>query len=321
MENEKSFAGYRVLKKIGSGGMATVYKCFSDSENRVVAVKVPVESLAGAPSFVEAFKREARAAMAVEHPNVGRVLAVGDDPEAPIIVMEYVKGRSLAATLAERGKLSPGEALRIAAAVASALQAAHDAGIVHRDVKASNVIIDEGGRPKLLDFGIAGALESVDVDTLAEQSSVAGTAEYMSPEQCQGGEVGAPSDIYSLGVLLYEMLTGCVPFTGPRLSVVLSQVQDTPAKPSQAAEGMSGEIDELVMKMLEKNPQDRFETAAGVAARIGAIADVAGLEVSEGGAEVVSAQHQARYDGAASAETVEEDERPTKLWTGYESDV
>ena len=304
-ENKPTFPGYQVLRELAAGGMGSVYKCCRETDNRVVAVKVPKEPLSRIPVFVEAFRNEALRAKAIKHKNIADVIEVSGG-DAPCIIMEYVKGCSLASLIAERGRLSQERSLRIALRTLQALEAAHAAGIVHRDVKPSNILLDERGAPKLVDFGIAGALESIDAEVLAETGAFAGTAEYMSPEQCRGAQIDPRCDLYSLGIVLYEMLAGTVPFTGPHSTVILSQVQDQPKKLSSLIDGVSQEVEEIVMKALQKQPEDRFQTAAEMAE---SIREVLGEDASadESTAEPVSV-------GEGGGDLAEEDSRPTKLW-------
>lgn len=301
-DNAPTIPGYEVLKEIASGGMAAVYKCCRESDNQVVAAKVPGGALAGNEAFAEAFRGEALRAKAVKHPNVVEVFDVCEGP-APWILMEYVKGSSLATLLSQEGRLAPERALRIALAVARALEAAHGAGIVHRDVKPANILIGEDGVPKLVDFGISCALECVDPEVLAQAGIMAGTVEYMSPEQCRGSQVDARSDIYSLGIVLYEMMTGGPPFTGPHATVILSHVQDQPKKLARLVDGISPEIEDLVGVALAKTAEERYASAADMAERI---SKVLGEDSADAG-----------YVPAAApvvGDLAEEDGRPTKLW-------
>jgi len=303
-DNAPTIPGYQVLKEIASGGMASVYKCCRESDNQVVAVKAPSEALAGDAAFVEAFRAEALRAKAVKHQNVVEVLDVSEGP-CPWILMEYVKGSSLATLLSREGRLAPERALRVALAIARALEAAHEAGIVHRDVKPSNILIDEGGTPKLADFGISCALESVDVEALAQAGIMAGTVEYMSPEQCRGSAVDARSDIYSLGIVLYEMIAGGPPFTGPHATVILSHVQDQPKKLASLVDGVSPEIEDVVGKALGKTPEERYASAAEMAERIAKVL----------GEDTEDVAYEAPAVGAPTVgDLAEEDARPTKLW-------
>lgn len=303
-DNAPIVPGYQVLKKIASGGMAAVYKCCREADNHVVALKVPGASLAEDSAFVEAFRAEALRAKAVKHQNVVAVLDVSEGP-SPWILMEYVKGSSLAALLSQEGRLAPERALRIARAVARALDAAHGAGVLHRDVKPSNILIDEGGIPKLVDFGISCALESVDPEALSQAGILAGTVEYMSPEQCRGSQVDARSDVYSLGIVLYEMIAGGPPFTGPHATVILSHVQDQPKKLATLVDGVSREIEDLVGTALAKTPEDRYASAAEMAERI---AKVLGEDGGDAACELPAAV------ATAPGDLAEEDARPTKLW-------
>ncbi len=200
---------YRLDAQVGAGGMSTVWRAFDEVLERTVAIKSMLRSVASDSQQLERFRREARAVAQLNHPHIVQVIDVGEDRGAPFIVFEYVAGETLKARIRRLGRLEVTEALAYAIEIARALQAAHDKGIVHRDVKPQNVLIDEDGRAKVTDFGIARTLEE---DGLTADGRVLGTTDYVSPEQALGKRVGPPSDLYSLGIVLYEMLVGDVPF-------------------------------------------------------------------------------------------------------------
>ncbi|MGH2766938.1 MAG: protein kinase domain-containing protein, partial [Actinomycetota bacterium] len=202
---------YEVGALLGEGGMARVYRGTDRVLNRTVAIKVLSGKYASDDSFVTRFRREAQSAAGLNHANVVGVYDTGDQDQMHYIVMEYVEGETLGDVLRREGRLDPDRATAIAVEVATALQAAHHTGLVHRDIKPGNVMMDRDGRVKVMDFGIARAAAD---DTLTQTGLVLGTAAYLSPEQAQGLAVDARSDIYSLGCLLHEMLTGRPPFTG-----------------------------------------------------------------------------------------------------------
>ena len=260
---------YRLDEVIGRGGMSTVYRGTDLALNRVVAVKVALDPLVEqSPVYLARFTREAQSAAAIGHPGVVTVYDAGADGPTRFIVMEYVPGRSLAEILSEREHkpLEPDEAAGIAAQVADALSSAHAAGIIHRDIKPGNIMVEPDGSVKVLDFGIARALDG---HTLTQTATVLGTSAYMSPEQALGQPVDARSDIYSLGCVLYEMLTGEPPFTAEVSAAVLHQhvrVEPKPARERNPA--IPPALNELVMQMLAKSPKDRPQTAANVRDRL-----------------------------------------------------
>jgi serine/threonine-protein kinase len=269
--HRRTLAGrYRLEEVIGRGGMSTVYRATDLSLDRVVAVKVAMDPLLERdPVYVARFKREARAAAALSHPGAVTVFDAGADDATRYIVMECVDGRDLAKVLRDEGPLEPARAAHITEQVADTLAAAHAAGIVHRDVKPGNVMVE--GRPpaeraKVLDFGIARTPDAV---SLTQTASVLGTAPYMSPEQAMGQPADARSDIYSLGCVLYEMLTGKPPFTAEVPAAVLHQhVRVAPKPPRELNPAIPPALDGLVLQMLAKDPGDRPQTAAEVRDRL-----------------------------------------------------
>ena len=247
---------YRVLRRIGSGGMADVWLAEDTHLQRRVALKVLHHRFAQDHEFVERFRREAEAAAGLQHPNVVSVFDRGEVDGTYYIAMEYVEGRSLK-ELIDAG-LSPDEAVRLVRQVLEAARFAHRRGVIHRDLKPHNVIVDPEGNAKVTDFGIARA----GVSEITQTGSVMGTAHYLSPEQAQGLEVKAPSDLYSIGVILYESLTGRVPFEGDSaVAVALKQVSQTPQRPSALNPQVSPALDAVVMRALEKDPARRFQDA------------------------------------------------------------
>jgi eukaryotic-like serine/threonine-protein kinase len=258
---------YRLDEVIGRGGMSTVYRGTDLALDRVVAVKVALDQLAEEnPVYVARFKREAHAAAALNHLGIVTVYDAGTDGATRFIVMEYVRGRSLAQILRDERPLEPARAARIAAAVADALSAAHAAGIVHRDVKPGNVMVADDGAVKVLDFGIA---RSEDAATITQTALVLGTAPYMSPEQALGQPADARSDIYSLGCVLYEMLTGEPPFMAEVPAAVMHQhVRVAPRPPVVLSPQVPPALNLLVLEMLAKSPDDRPQTTAEVRDRL-----------------------------------------------------
>jgi eukaryotic-like serine/threonine-protein kinase len=264
-------ARYRILSRIGSGGMADVWLSEDTHLQRRVALKILHKRFAQDREFTERFRREAEAAAGLQHPNVVAVFDRGEVDGTYYIAMEYVEGRSLK-ELIDAG-LSPEEAVRLVRQVLEAARFAHRTGIVHRDFKPQNVIVNSEGVAKVTDFGIARA----GVSEITQTGSVMGTAHYLSPEQAQGLEVTAASDLYSIGVILYEALTGRVPFEADSaVAVALKQVSQVPQRPSALNPQVSPALDAVVMRALEKDPARRFQDAdAFIAALEAAIRDPA----------------------------------------------
>ena len=247
---------YTLIERIGSGGMADVWKAHDGDLGRDVAIKVLHENFARDTQFVERFRREASAAAGLQHPNVVSVYDRGEWEGTYYIAMELVEGSSLR-DLINRG-LEPSEAVEVARQVLAAASFAHARGIVHRDLKPLNVLIDRSGRIRVTDFGIARAGNS----EITQTGSVMGTAQYLSPEQAQGMEVGPPGDIYAIGVMLFEMLTGRVPFDGENaVAIAMKQVAEQPPAPSSINPKVTPALDAVVLKALAKDPAERFATA------------------------------------------------------------
>jgi serine/threonine-protein kinase len=250
---------YEVRSTLGRGGMATVFEGVDLVLDRPVAIKVLAERYAGDEKFVARFQREARAAAGLSHANIVSVFDTGDTGGQHYIVMELFRGETLADLLAREGTLSAGHAAGIAGIVAQALQAAHDKGFVHRDVKPGNVMLSPSGEVKVMDFGIARAATD---EALTQTGMVLGTASYLSPEQSKGDPVDHRSDIYSLGCVLYEMLTGRPPFSGGSpVSVAYRHVNEEPEPPSGVNPRVPAELESVVMRALRKDPEARFPTA------------------------------------------------------------
>jgi serine/threonine-protein kinase len=262
---------YEIGTELGSGGMATVYSGRDRVLGRPVAIKMLADRYAGDDKFVTRFRREARAAAGLNHQNIVSVFDTGDTNGQHYIVMELVQGETLADLLKREGPLSPDRAARIGGAVARALQAAHDRGFVHRDVKPGNVMITPSGEVKVMDFGIARAATD---DTLTQTGMVLGTASYLSPEQSRGDAVDHRSDVYSLGCVLYEMLGGRPPFEADTpVSLAYKHVNEDPQPLGSSDPAIPGELDAVVMKALEKDPDRRFSSARELGeALMGAVA-------------------------------------------------
>src|SRR5499427_941539 len=258
---------YALLEELGAGGMAIVYRARDEVLGREVAVKVLSPQFAADPGFLARFEREARHVAAISHSRIVTVFDSGIDENTPYIVMELVAGRTLRQVLDQVGPLPAREAVTIASAVCEALEAAHAAGLVHRDIKPANIVLS-GGEVKVLDFGIARA----DGPGRATRTqAVLGTAEYLSPEQASGGQVGPQTDLYALGCVLFEMLTGAPPFTADSaLGVAYRQVHDDPGPPSARRPGLAPQLDWITTRLLAKDPTARPPSAAAARAWLAA---------------------------------------------------
>ena len=249
---------YRVISRLGSGGMADVYLAQDQLLGRDVAVKVLHHHFAEDQEFVERFRREASSAAALSHPNIVAIFDRGEWNGTYYIAMEYVAGRSLKTIVREGGPLDPAAAIDIVLQILRAARFAHRRGVIHRDLKPHNVIIDEEGRARVTDFGIARAGAS----DMTLTGSIMGTAQYLSPEQAQGFAVSAASDLYSIGVILYELLTGVVPFEGETaVAIAFKQVSAEPRPPSELNPALPPSLDALVLRALAKDPAQRYADA------------------------------------------------------------
>jgi serine/threonine-protein kinase len=267
---QRTLAGrYAISEYLGQGGMSTVYRGTDIKLGRQVAIKVMRANLAGDEQFRTRFRQEAQAASRLAHPGIVRVLDAGDDliqtgdgpQRLPFIVMEFVDGKNLR-ELADGGRLSPAEACRVVDAVLGALEYSHRAGIVHRDIKPANIMITRGGQVKVMDFGIARAVSETS-STVQQTTAILGTAAYFSPEQAKGETVDIRTDLYSTGVLLYELLTGDVPFRGETaVAVAYQHVSERPQPPSERDPEVSPELDRVILHALAKDRGRRFQTAS-----------------------------------------------------------
>jgi serine/threonine-protein kinase len=262
---------YRLVRLIARGGMAEVWEGSDQILGRAVAVKVLLPHLAADAAFLERFRREAIAAARLAHPNVVAVFDTGVDAGLTFIVTELVRGSTLRELLAQHGAIRPARAVQIAVQVADALHYAHGHGIVHRDVKPGNVVITEDGRVKVTDFGIAKAADVAPGADLT-QAGAFGTARYLSPEQVNGDPQDRRSDVYSLGVVLYEMLCGRAPYTGDsELAIAVQHAQGRPVSPRQFRAGIPRSLEAIVLKAMATAPSDRFDTAAEMRTALSAI--------------------------------------------------
>ncbi len=249
---------YELLEKVGEGGMAIVYKARDRKLNRFVAVKVLKDSFKENEEIIRKFKKEAQAIATLSDPNIVNVLDVGNQDDMNYIVMEFIEGKTLKKIIQERGHLPNEVAIRIAIKVASALACAHKNNIVHRDIKPHNILVTAEGVVKVTDFGIA---KSMDSSTLAHTNTIMGSAHYFSPEQAKGHTISPKSDIYSLGVVMYEMLTGKVPFTGETaVSIAIKHLQEPPIPPHELRPDIPAIVEAIVLKAMDKNPDNRFSS-------------------------------------------------------------
>ena len=249
---------YQITERIGIGGMAEVYRAQDNVLGRLVAVKVMLPQYAADPNFTKRFKQEAAAAANLQSPYIVNVYDWGQDDGTYYIVMEFVRGSDLKTAINERGAINQRKVAEIGSQVCQALSVAHNLDIIHRDIKPQNIMVQPDGNVKVMDFGIARAKNSV----MTQTSSVLGTAHYISPEQAQGKELTAASDIYSLGIVLYEAATGKLPFDGPdAVSVAMKQVNDLPAPPREINPDIDPALEAIIMRAMAKNPAERFATA------------------------------------------------------------
>ncbi|MGV1102432.1 Stk1 family PASTA domain-containing Ser/Thr kinase [Clostridium perfringens] len=250
---------YELLQCVGEGGMSFVYKAKCRKLNRFVAVKILKDEFKNNEEIVRRFKKEATAIANLSNPNVVNVLDVGTQDDINYIVMEYIEGKTLKDIINEKGALPYEIAISIGIKVAKALECAHKSGIIHRDVKPQNILVTEEGVVKVTDFGIA---KSMDSSTIAHTNSVMGSAHYFSPEQAKGTYTDYRTDLYSLGIVLYEMVTGVVPFNGDSpVTVAVKHIQEKAIPPKNINQNIPNSLNDLIMKAMEKDPVNRYQTA------------------------------------------------------------
>ncbi|MDO7905244.1 Stk1 family PASTA domain-containing Ser/Thr kinase [Paenibacillus sp. JX-17] len=250
---------YEILERIGGGGMALVYKAHDVLLNRNVAVKVLRQQFVHDEEFIRRFRREAQSAASLSHPNVVSIYDVGQEDEIHYIVMECVEGQNLNEIIKERAPLQVDEAVRIAMQICDALEHAHHHQIIHRDIKPHNILIGRNGRVKVTDFGIARAVTST---TITQTGSVVGSVHYFSPEHAKGITTGEKSDLYSLGIVLYQMLTAQLPFLGESpISVALKHLQEPFEEPRRVNPLIPQSVENIILKSMRKNPQERYQSA------------------------------------------------------------
>jgi len=254
----KETGNYRILKELGKGGMGVVYKANQISLGRMVAMKVLPQHLTTNPSFIKRFKNEARAIAKLNHPNIVQIFDVGQDDGTHYYTMEFIEGPPLDEIIYRDGTLPLDRAINIILQMAGALQYAHGQGIVHRDIKPSNIMIDKTGRIKVTDFGLALQQKTT---RLTIDGGIVGTPEYMSPEQAVGQTATAQSDIYSLGIVFYELLTGKVPFEADSPLMLLNKIRDSePQWPCSINPDIPVGIEKIIRNMMSKKPQDRYQS-------------------------------------------------------------
>src|SRR3954447_3616975 len=301
---------YELHRRLARGGMADVFLARDQLLDRPVAVKVLFPEYAADPNFVERFRREAQSAANLNHPNIVSVYDWGQEQGTYFIVMEYVEGRSLADIIRTEGPLHPQRAAEVASDVAAALGFAHRNGVVHRDVKPGNVLISPTGQVKGADFGIARALGADPESNLTQAGSVMGTATYFAPEQAQGLPLDPRSDLYSLGVVLYEMVTGRPPFGGESpVAIAYKHVQEQPAPPTQVNANVPADLEAIILKLLAKNPAARYASADDLRADLRrfregqpVLAASAGAVAAAGATQAVAATQAVQaYPGAGTA--------------------
>src|SRR5690625_3755536 len=249
---------YRIKRRIGGGGMANVYLGFDLILERDVAIKVLRMEFVNDPEFVERFDREAQAATSLSHPNIVNIYDVGEEDDILYIVMEYVDGLTLKEYIQKHGPLSVEKAIDIMDQLTAAIQHAHETGLIHRDIKPQNVLINQNGTVKVTDFGIAVALSAT---ALTQTNSVLGSVHYLSPEQARGGKATKKSDIYSLGIVFYELLTGQLPFSGQSpISIALKHLQSETPSVRSIVPDIPQSVENIVLQATAKDPFHRYES-------------------------------------------------------------
>ncbi|MCC6490861.1 MAG: protein kinase [Candidatus Hydrogenedentes bacterium] len=283
----KQIDQYAILRCLGKGGMGAVYLARDTTLDRPVAFKVLFPSYLHVEGIVQRFEREAKAAAKLNHPNIVQVYGVGLTGDIPYIAMECVDGLSLETLIKQEGPMHWQRALGIAAQIASALECAHGHGVVHRDIKPANVLVDRQGRVRVTDFGIAKVMQAQ--TQLTSEGTFIGTPQYMSPEQCGMGEVGPASDLFSLGVTLYELMSGRIPFAGNTPATLIRSITlDRPEPLDNYVTGVPQTVHDFIGGLLQKNPAMRYSTAREVLLDLARIRD--GLSLTRGIADTGSSQ-------------------------------
>jgi eukaryotic-like serine/threonine-protein kinase len=292
---------YRIVRKLGAGGMADVYLAEDQELGRRVAIKILNGRHANDDQFIERFRREAKNAAALNHPNIVSIYDRGEAEETYYIAMEYLDGRTLKELIVGHGPAPINVAIEYARQTLSALRFAHRHGIVHRDIKPHNVLVDREGRVKVTDFGIARAGTS----QMTEAGSIVGTAQYLSPEQARGGEVDQRSDLYSLGIVLYELVTGQTPFEGDTpVEIAMKHLSTAPRPPSALRKDVPRDLDMVVMRALAKDPEDRYQSAEEMEADLERVLRGAPVAAATSDSATQVMQVPAAAAGAATAATM-----------------
>ncbi|HLE78397.1 MAG TPA: protein kinase [bacterium] len=250
---------YEILQRIGDGGMASVFTARRLADGQIIALKILREQYAADAEFVERFEREARAVSALAHPHMVRLIDSGRDGSVHFIAMEYIPGVNLKQLIRRHGPVPVADAVAIAAQVCEVLGYAHAHGVIHRDIKPQNILLTDDGGVKVTDFGIARATSAA---TITQTGTVLGSVQYLSPEQASGAEVGTAADIYGLGVVLYEMVTGRLPFDGDSaVAIAIKHIHEEPVPPQQLAPSVPDRVNGIILKALAKSPQGRYASA------------------------------------------------------------
>lgn len=271
---------YNIVERLGAGGMGVVYRAEDSWLGRTVSIKVLRPELAADAEFLRRFRREAKAAACLSHPNIVSLFDVGQDGDLHYLVMEYVPGHTLEERL-DQGPLPPGEAVRVAGLVAAALEHAHSHDVIHRDIKPQNILLAPGGQVKVADFGIARAGVAT---TVTHPGAIVGSVHYLAPEQVQGAPGDQQADVYALGVVLYRMLTGRLPFEGENpISVALKHVQEQPVPLRRLAPRTPPALERVVMRALRKDPGERYASAGEMLADLEEVGAQAGAACARGG--------------------------------------
>jgi TolB-like protein/tRNA A-37 threonylcarbamoyl transferase component Bud32 len=261
---------YRVLELLGSGGMGTVYKVLDTELEEIVALKTLRRELMDAPGAVERFRREVKLARKVTHRSIARVFDTGEHEREKFLTMEFVAGRSLGRMLSERGPLPPAEVVAIGGAIAEGLAAAHAAGVVHRDLKPDNILLEDGGRVVITDFGVARAITMTDARATSA-GGIVGTPAYMAPEQVEGSDIDGRTDLYALGIVLFEMLSGALPFDGETpLSIAAARLVRPPRDLARLRPDLPSALVDVVRRAMARSPADRFATAEALGGALAA---------------------------------------------------
>src|SRR5579859_6869760 len=297
---------YQIQDPIGRGGMATIYRGRDLRTDRIVAIKILREVYSTDPKFVTRFQREAKAASSLQHPNIVQVYDYGQSDGNYFIVMEYIEGTDLRRYLRSRGMLAVDRVIIIAHDIALGLGAAHRRQIVHRDVKPQNVLVGRDGSIKLTDFGIASVYKDINDERLTTTGMTLGTVQYYAPEQAQGEIVSPAADVYALGIVMYEMLTGRPPFDGDTpVAVAMQHIQDVPTPPSELNPTIPPALEEIILRCLEKAPEMRYRNGSSLARALELLGDAEMDEalpttVTPGPQTATSVQNYSTYVGGTS---------------------